>query len=130
MKRFSFIHRVFLVCSLAAVLFSSAPAQAENPSECFASSVVAFFDSAPDAPVLLAEAPVLLPVVFSEAGLTVAETVNFSDSTGFHAEQERWGWFRKAVRWVCRNSARVGGFLSGDDEAEKDMLQGCEDRWG
>ena len=86
--------------------------------------------TSPDAPVLLAEAPALLPVVFSEAGLTVAETVNFSDSTGFHAEQERWGWFKRAVRWVCRKSANVGGFLYGSEAAEREMLQGCEDRWG
>ena len=130
MKRFSFIHRVFLVCSLAAVLFSSAPAQAENPSECFASSVVAFFDSAPDAPVLLAEAPVLLPVVFSEAGLTVAETVNFSDSTGFHAEQERWGWFKRALRWLCKAATDVSTWLSGSNYGEEERYEGCEDRWG
>ena len=129
MKRFRLIPGLFLVCSLVVVLFSSTPVQAENSSNCFASSVVTFFDAAPDALVLLAEAPVLLSVVSSNAGLTMAETVNSSVSTSVDAEQERWRWFKRAVGWVCRTSARVGGFLSGDEDAEQDMLQGCDDRW-
>ncbi len=126
MKRFSLIHRVFLVCSLAVVLFGSAPAQAENSSKCFASSVAAFFDLAPEVP----ETPVFLPAISSEADLTIAKTANLSASTRVDAEQERWRWFKKAMRWLCKGATDVSGWLSGSDAGEEERYQGCEDRWG
>ena len=111
MKRFRLIPGLFLVCSLVVVLFSSAPVQAENsdPSSCFVSSVVAFFDPVPE----VSEASLLLPVISSEAGLTMAETVKFSVSTSVDAEQE--GPWARFLKWLCRLIVRISTVDNDED---------------
>ncbi len=133
MKRLFFIPDLLLVCSLVVVLFGSAPAQAENSdtSSCFASSLAAFFDNAPDIP----EDSVFLPVVPSKTDMMLAETVNFSVSSSVafsisnssvYVEQE--GPWRRFLRWLCRVAVYVSTVDNYEDRVAGEFY--CDEMLG